>query len=192
MADPRELRRLLRERRAQMSPAERIAAALSLASRLLQMSAVREARRIAGYWAVGGEIPLHGLMTALPREVDYCLPVLQSGRLLRFAPWRVGDPIVPNRFGIPEPTEATEALSPHEVDAVILPLLGFTRAGDRIGTGGGWYDRSFAFRKRSAAPPLLIGVGYACQQVDEGWTPQAWDVPLDAIVTERESIACPR
>jgi len=74
---------------------------------------------------------------------------------------------------------------------VLLPLLGFTRNGDRIGTGGGWYDRSFAFRRNAQAPPLLIGVGFACQQID-AYDAQEWDVPLDAIVTERELLPCPR
>jgi 5-formyltetrahydrofolate cyclo-ligase len=44
---------------------------------------------------------------------------------------------------------------------ILLPLVGFTRAGARLGTGGGYYDRSLAFRLGQSAPPLLVGVGYA-------------------------------
>ncbi|HTA66141.1 MAG TPA: 5-formyltetrahydrofolate cyclo-ligase [Xanthomonadaceae bacterium] len=191
MTEPRELRRELRERRARIPLADRFAAAQAVAEHLLRMPVVSSARRIAGYWAVGGEMPLHGVVTGLSKDSAYCLPVLHTANTLRFVPWRVGDAIGTNRFGIPEPTEAGVGFAPSEVDVVLLPLLGFTRNGDRVGTGGGWYDRSFVFRKRSAAPPLLIGVGFACQQIDDGWTPQPWDVPLDAVATEREFLVCP-
>lgn len=188
MIDPRALRSELRARRERMSPAERIAAAMAVAARVLELPQLHEARTVAGYWAVRGEVPLLGVVNSLPSATRYCLPLLHDDHSLRFAPWRSGDAIAPNRYGIPEPADKQHALEPERVGIVLLPLLGFTRNGDRIGTGGGWYDRSFAFRKAAAAPPLLVGVGFACQQVDEPWTPQPWDVPLDAIVTERESL----
>jgi 5-formyltetrahydrofolate cyclo-ligase len=72
-----------------------------------------------------------------------------------------------------------------------VPLLGFDRRGNRLGHGGGYYDRSFGFLNEQVRPtePLLVGIGYAFQelaQVDE----QAWDVPLDFVATERELIDC--
>ena len=192
MIDARhELRRDLRERRAAIPAIARIAAAASVADRLLQLPAVGAACSIAGYWAIAGELPLNILMSRLGRHARYCLPILQVDRTLRFAPWRAGDAIVPNRYGIPEPEYATESLDPTMLDVVLLPLLGFTRKGHRIGTGGGWYDRSFAFRREAPAPPLLIGVGFSCQQID-ACDAQEWDVPLDAVVTERELMLCPR
>ncbi|HTD29217.1 MAG TPA: 5-formyltetrahydrofolate cyclo-ligase [Xanthomonadaceae bacterium] len=188
----RELRRGLRESRAAISAAARIAAAANVANRLLGLPTLRNATSVAGYWAVGGELPLHILMTRLAPATRYCLPILhQPDRTLRFAPWRVGDPVIANRYNIPEPAHAMELLAPDALDVVLLPLLGYTRRGDRVGTGGGWYDRSFAFRRESPAPPLLIGVGFACQQID-AYAANAWDVPLDAVVTERELLLCPR
>ncbi len=185
------LRDGLRERRAAIPAAARIAAAESIAEHLLRLPAVQNANTVAGYWAVGGELPLHSLMTKLPARARYCLPMLQSDRTLRFAPWRVGDPIVANRYGIPEPAHSATLLDPGALDVVLLPLLGYTRNGARVGTGGGWYDRSFAFRRDAPAPPLLIGVGFACQQIAT-YAMQEWDVPLDAVVTERELLRCPR
>lgn len=185
------LRVSLRERRSAIPAAARIAAAEAVAQHLQQLPALQKANTVAGYWAIGGELPLHSLMTGLPARTRYCLPMLQPDRALRFAPWRSGDAIVANRYGIPEPANIVEVLNPDALDVVLLPLLGYTRNGDRVGTGGGWYDRSFAFRRTTAAPPLLIGVGFACQQIDEH-VPQDWDVPLDAIVTERELLLCPR
>jgi len=169
----------------------RIAAAEAVAERLLRLPALQNANTVAGYWAIGGELPLHVLMTRLSVHARYCLPMLQSDRMLRFAPWRVGDAITTNRYGIPEPMASTELLSPDALDVVLLPLLGYTRRGDRIGTGGGWYDRSFSFRRSAPTPPLLVGVGFACQQTD-AYVPQEWDVPMDAVVTERELLLCPR
>jgi len=192
MSDPlRALRDRLRALRSAIPAVARIAAADAVARQLLLLPALQGASTVAGYWAIGGELPLHSLMARLPSLTRYCLPMLQPDRTLRFAPWRSGDAIVANRYGIPEPEHPATTLAPDALDVVLLPLLGFTRNGHRIGTGGGWYDRSFAFRQASPAPPLLIGIGFACQQVD-GHTAQDWDVPLDAIVTEQEVIACAR
>lgn len=185
------LRDVLRELRTAIPASARIAAAAAVAERLLRLPAFQNANTIAGYWAVNGELPLHSVMARLPSRARYCLPILQSGRTLRFAPWRIGEEIAANRYGIPEPAHPVELLDPDALDIVLLPLLGYTRNGDRVGTGGGWYDRSFAFRRKSPAPPFLIGVGFACQQIDT-YAAQEWDVPLDAVVTEGELIVCTR
>jgi 5-formyltetrahydrofolate cyclo-ligase len=192
MSDARRvLRDGLRKRRAAIPVAQRIAAADAVAEHLLHLPTLLNANAVAGYWAISGELPLHRVMTRLGARTRYCLPMLQADRVLRFAPWHVGDAIVANRYGIPEPAHPVEMLDPGALDVVLLPLLGYTRNGDRLGTGGGWYDRSFAFRRQTAAPPLLIGVAFACQQID-GLAREHWDVPLDAVVTERELLLCPR
>jgi 5-formyltetrahydrofolate cyclo-ligase len=185
------LRKQLRALRAAIAVPERVAASSAVADHLLQLPALRVARHVAGYWAIGGELPLHAVVGRLPPTSRYCLPVLQDAGKLAFTPWRTGEAVVANRFGIPEPEAKTPALEPCELDVVLLPLVGFTRDGHRLGTGGGWYDRSFAFRHAMPAPPMLVGIGFACQQID-ACEAQPWDVPLDAIVTERELIACTR
>ncbi len=117
--------------------------------------------------------------------------MVQPDRQLLFAPWRAGDDLATNQYGIPEPTLGpSSCLRPDELNAVLVPMLGFTRQGQRLGMGGGYYDASFAFRKSNPAPPLLIGVGFACQQLDT-LDAQAWDVNMDAIATEREWLDCP-
>jgi 5-formyltetrahydrofolate cyclo-ligase len=67
--------------------------------------------------------------------------------------------------------------------------VAFSATGDRLGMGGGYYDRSFAFRLQSSAPPRLVGVGYGFQRHD-GLRAEPWDVPLDAVVTEDGLLAC--
>lgn len=178
--DPRqELRGELRARRRALDARSRLAAGEAIAQ------ALRPSLHgyVAGYWAVDGEVPLLALLGA-PRDFVYCLPVVQPGKRLRFGPWRSGDALVQNRFGIPEPDlDSASLIDPELLDHVLLPLVGFDTRGHRLGTGGGYYDRSFAFRHGNARPPRLIGIGYSCQQVDA--LPAAdWDVPLDLIVTE--------
>jgi 5-formyltetrahydrofolate cyclo-ligase len=67
---------------------------------------------------------------------------------------------------------------------VVLPLVGFDTGGERLGLGGGWYDRSFAFRQDRSAPPWLVGAAFALQQVDAPLDTADWDVALDAVCTE--------
>jgi 5-formyltetrahydrofolate cyclo-ligase len=87
-----------------------------------------------------------------------------------------------NRYKIYEPETRGEFFPPQRLDLVLMPLFGFDRAGHRLGSGGGYYDRTFAFKK-SAAKPLLIGVAYARQELDQ-LPHDTWDVPLDGILTE--------
>ena len=103
---------------------------------------------------------------------------------LRFAPWRAGDALVTNRYGIPEPDVASaNALRAEDMALIVLPLVGFDANGHRLGMGGGWYDRSLAFRHADAAPPWLVGAAFETQRLD-AIAAEAWDVRLDAVCTE--------
>ena len=182
--DRDRLRRELRQRRRELPAAQRISAADALAAQLLALPFASEHGYVAGYWAMDGEIALHAWLLRLPPGCVYCLPVLAGDETLRFAPWRTGDPLVSNRFGIPEPDiEPASALPASEMAFVAMPLVGFAANGTRLGMGGGWYDRSFAFRSEAPAPPWLVGVGFDLQRV-ESLDAQAWDVRADAVCTE--------
>ena len=100
--------------------------------------------------------------------------------------------VAPNRYGIPEPQcPRDELVEAAEIELVLIPLLAFDRRGHRLGSGAGYYDRSFAFLREVERPalPLLVGVAYAFQEV-ESIAPEAWDVPLDFVATEHELIEC--
>lgn len=183
----------LRARRKAIGASDRLAAAEAIAHRLGEIPAWLAARRVAGYWAIADELPLAAISSGLRRRGQtYCLPVIDDNRLLRFASWTPGDALVVNRYGIPEP-DVTEAalLRPMDLDVVLVPLLGFDRAGYRLGYGGGYYDRSFAFllNRNARAKPLLIGIGYRVQELADV-EPESWDVRVDMIVTETEAISC--
>ncbi|GAB3341900.1 5-formyltetrahydrofolate cyclo-ligase [Marilutibacter aestuarii] len=180
----RQLRETLREARRKLPSTARVAAAERLADALLALPFAPRSGPVAGYWATDGEIALHAWQLRLPRDCIYCLPVLGKGHRLHFAPWRAGRPLVQNRFGIPEPdVPPTELLEPEAMRMVVLPLVGFDRRGHRLGMGGGWYDRNFAFRRNGPAPPWLVGAAFDLQRLDH-LDAADWDVPLDAVCTE--------
>ncbi len=185
------LRKQMRAQRHALSPQARMAAAEALAANLLKLPELASAGTVAGYWAVNGELSLHALLGMKPGFI-YCLPSLTPENQLLFGPWRPGDPLVQNRYGIPEPDLAPSSqLVPQEIDLVLVPLLAFDRHGTRLGAGGGYYDRSFAFLKDYTRPtrPRLIGVGYDFQGIDS-LPAEPWDVPLDAVVTDTRTLRC--
>ena len=188
-----DLRKRLRALRMQLPPRERAMAAAALAAMLEQLPEFLVDAHIAGYWAVRDEMPLHAAFASLrSRGQSYCLPLLTQSDTLQFAPWMPGAPLRNNRFGIPEPdVPAVARLAPQILDVVLVPLVGFDRRGSRLGSGGGWYDRSFAYLRDVPRParPILVGIGYHFQEVEK-LDAQPWDIPMDFIATDRELIAC--
>ncbi|MGQ0799277.1 MAG: 5-formyltetrahydrofolate cyclo-ligase [Pseudomarimonas sp.] len=189
-ADRPRLRADMRAARRALPARTRLAAAEAVAERLrTNVHAFSQPKVIAGYWACDGELPLHPLLAGRP-PFTYLLPRLRADRCIDFVPWRPGDAVVANRFGIPEP-ESGEAVGLTAIDVILLPLLAFHRCGARLGSGGGYYDRSLA-SLAGAAPgvgPQLIGVGYALQEAAD-LRAEAWDVGLHHVVTEAEWIDC--
>ena len=190
---PRQtLRQQLSERRRALPPPARMAAAQGLRRSLEQLPEYLTDTRVAGYWANAGELPLNLAIAPLrSRGQAFLLPLLAKGKELHFAPWKDGDAIAPNRYGIPEPVTPREWFAPFQLDLVLVPLLAFDRRGQRLGQGGGYYDRSFAFLGMQPRPtrPLLVGIAYAFQQV-EHLSPEAWDVALDYVATDAGLIRC--
>ena len=137
--------------------------------------------------------PLLERAWALGKQVY--LPVLAGAPAahLLFAPYHRHSAMQANRFGILEPVVSnSELLPPQRLDLVLTPLVAFDASGTRLGMGGGFYDRSFAFRNNPAhlPRPLLLGLAYELQKVAELFR-QAWDIPLDGIVTEQAVYSVP-
>ena len=194
MGDSRDLLRArMSLRRNELDAKQRIAAAAGVLHSLELLPEFMVDARLAGYWAVRGELPLNLAVASLARRgQQYFLPVLGDARQLHFAEYATSAPVTHNRFGIPEPAlPADRWLTPRDMDVILLPLLAFDRKGHRLGTGGGWYDTSLAFLRGTPRParPLLVGIGYAFQEVD-AIAAEPWDVDLDYVATDAELIAC--
>ena len=189
MAAEQNLRRQIRARRRAIPPSQRHLAAEQLAGRVTALRTFASAQHIAGYLACDGEMdPAPLLERALAMGKHVYLPVLTGHppAHLAFAPYHPGMALKPNRFGIPEPaTSAERWVSPHLLDLVLTPLVAFDAAGVRVGMGGGFYDRTFAFRRHPGhlPKPRLLGLAYELQKV-AALTPRPWDVPLDGVATE--------
>jgi 5-formyltetrahydrofolate cyclo-ligase len=180
------LRRALRERRGALSEGQRLAAARAITLHIAATRWLHAARRVGLYVAVGFEVRTDALCALahrrhcpvyLPRIADYRRRLLVFARAGRAA-------TIINRHGIPEPTGA-QSLSARSLSVVFVPLLGFDDHGTRLGAGGGYYDRLFAYRRhrRSWHRPLLVGLAFHCQRLAH-IEPAPHDVPLDAVVTE--------
>lgn len=184
-----DVRKRLRDARRALSPEQRAAHAETLAWRLARHPLFLNSQRIAAYLPVDGEMdpmPLAWRAWELGKTVYLPVLVPYGHNRLWFTPYRDGDPLVRNRFGIAEPLRIhRERANALDLDLVLAPLVGFDARGNRLGMGGGFYDRSLAFlnRRRCWKKPRLIGMAHACQQVPR-LDGAPWDVPLHAIATE--------
>lgn len=141
----------------------------------------REARTVALYAALPDELPTRPSFEALRRRGARTLfPRLSGGRALVFCDVERWEDLRPGRYGVLEPPEGAELLSPRAAGLVLVPGVAFDRAGHRLGRGGGHYDATFP----PAAPaPPLFGMAFALQLVAE--VPHgADDRNMAAIVTE--------
>jgi 5-formyltetrahydrofolate cyclo-ligase len=188
----RSLRARLNARRLALSPTERAQHSLLVARNAAHAVHLRAHARIALYAALPWELDAEPLMAlAAERGCRIYLPRIdrqRSSREMRFVPMQ--GPWRRNRLGILEPTGAL-SLGARWLDVVFLPVVGFDRHGLRLGSGGGFYDRAFAFRHTRTVwhGPRLIGLAYAFQEL-ERLKAAAHDVPMDAVVTEEGIIRC--
>jgi 5-formyltetrahydrofolate cyclo-ligase len=186
----------MRRRRRALTRAERAVCAGRAAHHLSTTSLFLRSQRIACYLAHEGELDPSPLMSrAWTLGKTVYLPVLRflGGPHLWFAPYRAGDDLRPNRFGIPEPVQpSSEMVRARDIDLMLMPLVAFDARGNRLGMGGGFYDRtlSFLWHHRHRHRPRLVGLAYDFQQVPE-LTVFPWDVPLQGIVTESGFRAIP-
>ena len=112
-------------------------------------------------------------------------PVTNSNGAMTFREIRPDTPLVRNRFGLWEPATG-EIVSAKEIDIVITPLVAFDDQYNRIGMGGGYFDRCFSFLKHRQhwLRPKLIGVAFECQRVEK-IDPNPWDIRLCSVITEQ-------
>lgn len=185
-----QLRRSMRAARRGLSPHRQRLAAAAVVSRLSRSSQLLHARHIGLYWPMDGEVDVRGLLRRFPDKYFY-LPVLPAPPRpqLRFRRWNGAALNYRNRYRIPEPLRGP-VQSPWRLDLVLVPLVAFDLDCARLGMGAGFYDRTFAFKRRlPGAGPQMIGVAHQLQCVEQ-LPVDSWDIPLSAVVTERRLYRC--
>ena len=188
----RSLRAALVARRRSVTPGEREHAARLVAANVQRFLKPMAGWRVAAYAALASELDSAPLLELLlRRDCEVFLPRIdrpRSARGMRFIPMQGA--LRRNRLGIDEP-QGVRSIGARWLDLVLLPLVGFDARGVRLGTGGGFYDRAFAFRRFRSGwhAPRLVGVGYAFQQVSH-IDAAAHDVLMDAVITEKGITRC--
>ncbi|MEM6052460.1 5-formyltetrahydrofolate cyclo-ligase [Erwinia sp. P7711] len=182
--DRQDIRTHVRHLRRALTPEQQQMAAVQAAERALNFAPLQQAKKIALFLSFDGELSTRPLIAKLwQHKQQVYLPVLHpfsAGQLLfiRYQPTTL---LTPNRLNIPEPPLDIRHLATlDELDLVMVPLVAFDRQGQRLGMGGGFYDRTLQNWQQHGFLP--VGLAHDCQQVDE--LPVAeWDVPLPAIIT---------
>ena len=191
-----EIRHTLRDQRRKLTAHQQRRASDSMIRHLSHQLFFLRARNLALYLPNDGEIDptlLISLATAAGKNTF--LPILDPmhpGKLC-FLPWRPGMPLITNRFGIPEPAyQPQNRFKLWQLDVIFMPLVSFDQTGNRLGMGGGYYDRTLAHRRGSnSSRPLLVGLAHHFQQ-HESIPSDLWDVPLHAIATDKGVILTPK
>ncbi len=155
-----------------------------ICAHLLRLLDQRDDLHLAAFVAFNGEPDLRPALEALHhagRRIH--LPVVNDNRM-HFFRWTPNTEMRPNRFGIPEPVDGREC-PPERLELVMMPLVAYSPRGTRLGMGAGYYDRTFEFcLEHPESGPMLVGAAYSLQEVDS-LPAQSWDVPLEAVITDR-------
>lgn len=181
-----EIRRQIREKRRQIPIAYQQHAAKKVAERLCSQPAFVRAHHIALYLSLSEELSTQRILRLALKHHKACyLPSITPTHQLQFIKISQETLLVKNRLGIFEPALGAKQIVAEKLDLVLVPLVAFDSALHRLGMGGGYYDRTFAF-KREAIKPFLLGVSYEQQRVNH--LPHSnLDISLDMVMTEKRS-----
>ncbi|MFL0810909.1 MAG: 5-formyltetrahydrofolate cyclo-ligase [Agarilytica sp.] len=190
--DKQKLRQHYRALRRNLNATEQRCASTNLLRKLNRLAIYRQARNIALYLPNDGELNLSALLKRNTPNANkhYYLPRITAGKHMRFGRYSGPQGLRRNLYRIPEPLPRCPTINAQNLDLVLLPLVAFDHQGHRLGMGGGYYDRAFDFKRNTPhSPPTLVGIAHHCQQVSE-IPSDAWDVPLDFILTDQVLIKC--
>lgn len=181
-----QLRKHIRARRNQLASDEQYQASMDLIAQVMATPEAAQAQHIALYIATDGELDTQPLIEALWHTgKSVYVPVIHpfaKGHLL-FLAYTPDSKLCFNRYGIIEPRLTLNAIIPvADLDLILTPLVAFDAQGQRLGMGGGYYDRTLAQWENTADGPKAIGLAHDCQRVEQ-LPVESWDVPLEKIIT---------
>lgn len=173
----------LRARRA-MSEESRNLASTKICSMLIRSHEFFAANSIACYLPMADEVdPTRIIERAWCAKKRIFCPVTEKSGKMFFRRLKPDTTLKRNRFGLWEPVDG-DIIRPRQLDLVITPLVAFDDDNNRIGMGGGYFDRCFAFQKRSTRwlRPKLVGLAFNCQKVEK-IAANPWDIRLCAVIS---------
>ena len=181
-----QIRREMRKRRRSLSGSAQKKASYALLRKFLKLPQYKTARNIGIYLTNDGEInPEQLIRKAWADNRNIYLPVLHPFRPghLWFIEYRPDSRMKINKYGITEPDpKYNKRIPAWQLDITAFPLVAFDQHGNRLGMGGGYYDRTFAFCSQHRMPrPAMFGLAHRCQEVQELPT-EPWDISLTSIL----------
>ena len=191
------LRMRLKETRASLPISERERGALLMRARLFTwLNAARDALApsgrklacVAAFWPLGDEPDLRPLLEQwADSDVQVCLPCVKGpGQPLVFRAWTPDAPMAAGAYGIAEPTQGPDC----QPDVILVPTLGYTDRADRLGYGGGYYDRTLAALEQAGHDCIAIGIAWHECRLPEDYEPASHDRRLDAVLTPEGWVPC--
>lgn len=152
---------------------------------------IKHAKNIAIFYSVRGEINTKILINFFwEQKKNIYLPIIHPfiNKQLLFILYNKDTNLIPNKFNIPEPELNISNLIPlHLLDIIFVPTIAFDKKGNRLGSGGGYYDRTFQNLKKYNF--LLIGIAYDFQKVQK-IKKENWDITLNTIITPSKIYEC--
>ncbi|WP_174869092.1 5-formyltetrahydrofolate cyclo-ligase [Pectobacterium polaris] len=185
-ASRQQIRQAVRQSRRLLTPEQQTYFAQQACERVMAHPKIIQAESVAVFLSFDGELDTTPLIQQLwQQEKRVYLPVLHPFRagyllFLRYAP---DSELVRNRLKIMEPRlDVRQVLPLPQLDVLLTPLVAFDHLGQRLGMGGGFYDRTLQYRNQMSRGPYPIGLAHDCQQVD-ALPVESWDIPLPEIIT---------
>ena len=181
------IRSKIRQLRKSISGEQALKAGTQLRDNLKKLDNYASYQSVACFLSFDGEIDTRPVLDMLIEDKQRCfLPKLRPSQPNRlwFMPYTGRESMRNNRLGIPE-VELTvnHALAVSKLDIILMPLVAFDEAGNRLGMGGGFYDATLAHLKQTDKRPLCIGLAFEQQKIESIPT-QRWDYPLDGVLTQ--------
>jgi len=186
----RQLRQKINAQRKQLAFQQHQQYAQQFKRQIQQCRPILRAQRIGIYHPINGEAPANLIAETVRKTAQVFVPKVLNypQRIMRFTPMK--HRMKKNRWGILEAVNTHRQVSVKQLDVLIMPLVAFDMQGNRLGMGGGFYDRALAYKqhqRQHSNKPLLIGLAYDFQHI-EALPTEDWDIGLDMVVTNRQVI----
>lgn len=172
-----------------MSVGQRKKASNEIAAKLFATDLFNDATRIACYVPMRTEVDTWPIIKrAWELKKRIFAPVTEKNFKLHFKQFDSESELFTNSMGLQEPLQG-QSIDTHALDLVLLPLVAFDVDRNRIGMGGGYYDRAFSFLNTNTCTtkPTLAGLAFDCQNIEK-ITPNPWDIRLFCLFTQSTSL----